>query len=250
MGCVSPASAPSPGFAADLPDVDGDPGLLLRSHAHNDYEHERPLIEALEHRFYSVEVDVYWQGGELVVAHYPWENRGELSSLYLDPLVELIHERGTAYGDGHPLTLWVDLKDDSDDLVDELHTRLAAHPDVFARFAGDDVVDDAPVHVVLTGASAKARYVDRDERFAIRDSNDFNDADPAANARWAHYALNAGAVDDMAATAAAVHDKNKQVRLYAAVDDDNSWCTQLNADVDFIGTDRIADLAAFLDDGC
>lgn len=32
---------------------------LDRAHAHNDYEHARPLIDALERGFGSVEADVY-----------------------------------------------------------------------------------------------------------------------------------------------------------------------------------------------
>ena len=33
---------------------------LERAHAHNDYEHARPLLDALSHGFTSVEADVWW----------------------------------------------------------------------------------------------------------------------------------------------------------------------------------------------
>src|SRR4030095_12119754 len=42
---------------------------LLRAHAHNDYEHTRPLLDALEQGFCSVEADIYLIDGELRVAH-------------------------------------------------------------------------------------------------------------------------------------------------------------------------------------
>jgi hypothetical protein len=42
---------------------------LERAHAHNDYEHERPLHDALGHGFKSVEADVWLVDGELVVSH-------------------------------------------------------------------------------------------------------------------------------------------------------------------------------------
>ncbi|NVJ48512.1 MAG: hypothetical protein HWE07_15355, partial [Cytophagia bacterium] len=42
---------------------------LPRAHAHNDYEHERPLFDALENGFTSVEADVYLIDGELYVYH-------------------------------------------------------------------------------------------------------------------------------------------------------------------------------------
>ena len=42
---------------------------LAKAHAHNDYEHTRPLLDALDHGFTSVESDVWLVNGELLVAH-------------------------------------------------------------------------------------------------------------------------------------------------------------------------------------
>ena len=39
------------------------------AHAHNDYLHERPLFDALENGFRSIEADVFTQGDSLYVAH-------------------------------------------------------------------------------------------------------------------------------------------------------------------------------------
>jgi hypothetical protein len=36
---------------------------LERAHAHNDYEHERPLFDALDHNFKSVEADIWLVNG-------------------------------------------------------------------------------------------------------------------------------------------------------------------------------------------
>ena len=47
---------------------------LMQAHAHNDYHHKRPLLEALDHGFCSVEVDIFLVGGSLLVGH----DRGEL----------------------------------------------------------------------------------------------------------------------------------------------------------------------------
>ena len=65
---------------------------LERAHAHNDYEHERPLYDALDHGFKSVEADIWLIDGELVVSHddprlpTTEEPQGTLESLYLKPL--------------------------------------------------------------------------------------------------------------------------------------------------------------------
>jgi len=39
-----------------------------RTHAHNDYEHEYPLFDALHNGFISVESDIWLYGGDLRVA--------------------------------------------------------------------------------------------------------------------------------------------------------------------------------------
>src|SRR5262245_25702012 len=69
---------------------------LSRGHAHNDYAHERPLLDALEHGFCSVEADIYLVEGHLLVAH----DRGQvqpgrtLQALYLDPLRDRVQKNG------------------------------------------------------------------------------------------------------------------------------------------------------------
>ena len=39
--------------------------VLVNAHAHNDYEHDRPLHEALDNQFVSVEADVFMIDGNL-----------------------------------------------------------------------------------------------------------------------------------------------------------------------------------------
>jgi len=42
---------------------------LARAHAHNDYLHPRPLLDALDAGFTSIETDVWLVDGDLLVAH-------------------------------------------------------------------------------------------------------------------------------------------------------------------------------------
>src|ERR1043165_7084012 len=60
--------------------------VLANAHAHNDYEHARPLLDALDHGFASVEADVWLVNGRLLVAHDEEAVRPDrtLQSLYLD----------------------------------------------------------------------------------------------------------------------------------------------------------------------
>src|ERR1035438_747298 len=45
-----------------------EPVPLVHVHAHNDYEHKRPLFDALDHGFCSVEADIYRVAGQGLLA--------------------------------------------------------------------------------------------------------------------------------------------------------------------------------------
>src|SRR5687767_16008437 len=61
---------------------------LVQAHAHNDYEHSRPLLDALAQGFCSIEADVHWVAGRLLVARDRKDTKPErtLERLYLEPL--------------------------------------------------------------------------------------------------------------------------------------------------------------------
>ncbi len=62
---------------------------LIQAHAHNDYHHPRPLLDALDHGFCSVEADVFLVDGQLLVGHTTLELKPQrtLQALYLDPIM-------------------------------------------------------------------------------------------------------------------------------------------------------------------
>src|SRR5947207_10532669 len=89
---------------------------LIRAHAHNDYEQKRPLFDALERGFCSIEADVWLVDGRLLVAHDRKNARPErtLEALYLDPLRErILQNGGRVYRDGPTVTLLIDVKSDA-----------------------------------------------------------------------------------------------------------------------------------------
>lgn len=98
------------------PGATAAPVPLARAHAHNDYLHKRPLIDALSKGYTSVEADVYLVGNDLLVAHDPQAVTPErtLESLYLDPLEQRVVAKGGAVypGSDEYLTLLVDIKSD------------------------------------------------------------------------------------------------------------------------------------------
>ncbi|MBX5483543.1 MAG: hypothetical protein IRZ16_17105 [Myxococcaceae bacterium] len=237
-------------------------GLFAFTHAHNDYEHERPLEDALAQKFHSVEADVYYAGGLFEVSHLGFGARGTLKSLYLDPLQAKVDERGSVLGDGAPFTLWVDLKDAHDDLGDALAHLLDQYP-MLTVFDADGTVTPGPVTVVLTGdRKMKEAFVrEHTPRRAIRDSNDFSPDDPPATSAWGFYALDwgrylswggSGSVpaetsERLACIANKAHQSGYRVRLYNTPDTEAVWQASLDHGIDFLNSDRLAELKAFLE---
>jgi hypothetical protein len=56
--------------------------------SHNDHAQKRPLEDALQNGFRSVEADIWLDHGDLRVAHLPVGFVGTLRQLYLEPLQE------------------------------------------------------------------------------------------------------------------------------------------------------------------
>ena len=88
---------------------------LPQAHSHNDYQHERPLFDALDRGFCNIEADVHLVDGQLLVGHDPEDvdPKRTLQALYLDPLQRTIAERqGNIFPGGQRLTLLIDFKTD------------------------------------------------------------------------------------------------------------------------------------------
>jgi hypothetical protein len=130
-GIAAPSTA-----APDAAVVLGEPHAA--AHAHNDYEHDRPLLDALEHGFTSVEADVWLVDGELRVAHDLVDARAgvTLESLYLDPLDKLVRQQGHSVYPGWDgsLQLLIDIKSDGETTYAAVEKELAQHTTPTATF--------------------------------------------------------------------------------------------------------------------
>lgn len=231
--------------------------LLPNAHAHNDYAHPRPLLDALAQGFLSVEADVFLVDGELRVGHTREELRPgrTLERLYLDPLAERVRRnRGTVYGQPGVLCLMIDLKEDGARLQPALIAHLAKYRSMLSDRTGTTVHARA-VQIVLSGA--------RTEDCAAGDGVLFKDGtlknleDAPSRTPWISDsypdALGSAAsplppegrnrLDDLVRKA---HAAGKRLRLWEAPDAPAAWGELRAAGVDLINTDRLAELRTFL----
>ena len=108
----------------------------LPAHAHNDYLHERPLFDALEHGFRSIEADVFSEGDSLYVAHDRKDIQAgrTLRALYLEPLLQYFSEDRPTIYDG-PLILLVDIKDNGENTYAHLDTIMYDFREILCQFS-------------------------------------------------------------------------------------------------------------------
>ncbi|MEU9291119.1 phosphatidylinositol-specific phospholipase C/glycerophosphodiester phosphodiesterase family protein [Streptomyces sp. NPDC048275] len=246
------------------------PSPLWRAHAHNDYDHPRPLFDALDHRFGSVEADIYLVGDQLLVAHDPvdLDPTRTLESLYLAPLAARVKaNHGSVYrGYRTPLQLLIDIKTEGASTYLELDRHLRRYRHLFTTYAHGRV-HPGPVTAVISGDRAartpmEAQTVRRafyDGRLADLGSAAGASFIPLISDNWTlnFTWLGVGPFPDaerakLRSIIAAAHGRRQKVRFWATPDlagpaRDALWGELLAADVDYFNTDDLAGLQAFLD---
>ncbi|KOX48640.1 phosphatidylinositol-specific phospholipase C/glycerophosphodiester phosphodiesterase family protein [Streptomyces sp. NRRL F-7442] len=246
------------------------PRPLWRAHAHNDYEHARPLLDALDHRFGSVEADIYLVDGQLLVAHDPedLDPSRTLESLYLDPLAARVQaHHGRVYPrDRGSLQLLVDIKTEGEATYLELDRRLRRYPHLFTSCAHGRVFPGAVTAVVSGDRAARAPMAAQRTRRAFYDGRltDLGTTAPASfvplisdnwtvNFTWQGVgAFPAAELRRLHEIVGAAHARGQRVRFWATPDvagpaRDAVWAELLAAGVDHLNTDDLAGLEAFLD---
>jgi len=240
---------------------------LSRAHAHNDYEHNRPLYDALAHGFNSVEADVLLVDDDLYVAHDRRDITSErtLRRLYLDPLRERVkHNGGGVYPNGPQFILLIDIKTGAVETYETLDRILAEYRDIFTSF-GPEGRSDKAVLAIISGnrprefmESQKLRYAGYDGRLTDFQSDSSADFIPMISNRWSsHFKWNgtgempAGEHDRLREIVQKVHEKGRLVRFWSTPDNPSParvalWRELLSAGVDLINTDDLEGLRQFL----
>ena len=241
---------------------------LARAHAHNDYLHARPLLDALDHGFTSVEADVWLVNGDLLVAHGLRDARSErtLRALYLEPLRRIVAERGGRVYPGYrePLVLLIDIKSDAAATYRALHEQLRGY-EAILTVVNASGVRTGPVQVAISGNRPRELMQTQGIRYAGYDGrlSDLTSETPAAfmplisdnwmgNFRW----MGAGPMPDeeramLRRIVETAHRRGQRVRFWATPDTpgptrETVWTELLRAEVDYLNTDDLEGLRQFL----
>ncbi|MDT0267125.1 phosphatidylinositol-specific phospholipase C/glycerophosphodiester phosphodiesterase family protein [Streptomyces sp. DSM 44915] len=245
------------------------PAPFPQAHAHNDYEHPRPLHDALDHGFGSVEVDVWLVDGQLLVAHdeVDLDPARTVEALYLDPLAARIRaNRGVVHrGWGPDFQLLIDLKTAGDATYRALARRLRPYRALFSSATPGRVHTRAVTAVISGDRAAREPMAAERVRYAFYDGRpeDLGSGVPASfiplvSANWTSLFSWSGVGAFPAAERAtlrryvdAAHAAGQRVRFWATPDQPGPereavWRELLAAGVDHLNTDDLPGLVAFL----
>ncbi len=230
----------------------------VNAHAHNDYEHERPLFAALENGFVSIEADVHLVSGKLLVAHdNPNSSARKLEDLYIRPLDSLAKlNAGRIYREKDVIVLlMVDVKTNANETFDVLYDLLSKykesidrrdHKGAFQVFISGNRAIDMIRNDAYHLASIDGRPEDLGKGFTTEEM-------PVISENYKKIINWNGTgepskrdLTKLSELASKVHAENKKLRLWAIPDNENAWNVLLNAGVDLINTDRLKELNTFL----
>ena len=256
----------------DLPAQYRDPDAgtvrpIAQAHAHNDYEHERPLTDALDAGFTSVEADVWLKRGKLLVAHdrKDTDPSRTLESLYLDPLTERVRANGGSVyrNDDTPLQLLIDIKSKGPRTYRALDRTLRRYRKVLTQFAPR--VRERAIEVVISGnrplglmRKQHRRYAGYDGRLGDLGSDMSPSLMPLVSDNWTnHFTWNG--IGPMPAAEQAklrslvrrAHAGGYRLRFWATPDGRGParttlWSVLADSGIDHLNTDDLSGLSRFL----
>ncbi|MEM8892864.1 MAG: phosphatidylinositol-specific phospholipase C/glycerophosphodiester phosphodiesterase family protein [Bacteroidota bacterium] len=228
------------------------------AHAHNDYEHKRPLFDALEQGFSSVEADVWLIKGELYVKHnkpLSVSNTPSLEELYLLPLKKIYEERRNGLYENldRPFFLMIDIKSEASSTYRVLKEKLVAYrslllgekPPLLIFLSGN-----RPIELVQSERNPFVGIDGRPDDLGKGYSPEFM---PVISQRFSKIIKWNGKAPILPeqfavleALAKSCHAEGKLLRLWASPETELCWKKLREAGVDLINTDKLEALHLFL----
>lgn len=237
---------------------------LERAHAHNDYDHDRPLLDALDHGFTSVEADVWLVDGELYIGHDGPDLNRTLRAEYLEPLAQRFRDNGGSvypHWDG-TLRLLIDVKSPGTPAWPVIEDQLDDYPELVTTYRQGNVQERA-VTAVISGnrdlpamQAAATRFSFYDGRLSDLGKGISPTLMPLVSNNWSAVGYVGGTFTDahreiLRGYVNQAHAEGYEIRFWATPDApgatrDTVWAEELAAGVDVYNTDDLAGLQAWL----
>jgi len=227
------------------------------AHSHNDYVHKTPFWNAWQNSFGSIEADIILDNGELLVAHdpiLPGQQRRTLDSMYLLPLQQCIkNNAGKVYADSsRSLQLMIDIKTEATTTLNKLIEKLKKDYPL--------LISTATLRIAISGNrpdpstySSFPSWLYFDGEFQKSYSKEALEKIEMFSDNFKNYSSWKGTgtfpEQDKQLLVAAIkkaHAMNKKVRFWSAPDNMVAWNTFMSLGVDYVNTDKTAELTGFI----
>lgn len=236
---------------------------IAHGHAHNDYVHKRPLEEALENGFTSIEIDVFLHKGQLKVAHVPLglDDKKTLEELYLEPIAKRVRENGgwVYKGVEQPVIFMIDFKTEGTETYAKLKEVMTKYADIITTYSNGVVKQQRAVNILISGSSPVTSLMKEETSACSIDggigsigNTDKRKVCSRYSSSWGSYFNWKGKgpmppkqrelLDSLVAQ---VHAQGKEIRFWAIPDNERVWKVLLDAGVDWVNTNRLAEYNKF-----
>jgi len=239
----------------------------VNAHAHNDYEHNRPLLDALDNGFISVEADIYLIDGELYVSHnrpVTKDPSRTLKKLYLDPLLERVRKHNGKIYDGYDgfFYLMIDVKTEGQSTCLTLISQLKDYISIISVV--NDTVEEKnkPIKIFLSGNRTgkpvesimdnSIHLISLDGKPDELGKNIPRSLMPVVSDNYWNFLTwkGVGIVNQeeelkLNSFIQKAHAENKKVRLWGGPDTPEIWEYLLDKGVDLINTDKLKEFVEF-----
>ena len=222
------------------------------AHAHNDYLHPVPFYTAYNAGFGSIEADVFPVDDVLLVAHSKKEIQSQrtLRELYLTPLLKELSKDTL-----RKINLLVDIKENYKAALSLLIKELEPLKNLMSSEKKYDRLT-----IVISGDRPPPSEYKNYPNYIFFDDDLTSHHSPEEWNRVGLVSLPFNKISEwkgedninrkdkkrLRNTIDSVHAAGKPIRFWAAPDTKNSWKLQMKLHADLIGTDKIDELANFL----
>jgi len=224
------------------------------AHSHNDYEQKRPLLNAVENNFQSIEIDILRVGKKLVVTHddKDLERKPTIDKMYFDRLQKMINN-----GEIKQKTwLLVDLKLYDKQTLELLHELVTKYVGLFQT--RQDV--NGPLQIVLSGDIPRKEIINDssytfffiDGRVSDLEENYDSNIMPLISANFTDFSFWKGIgkmkkadFSKIQSRIQAIHKQGKKIRFWKTRDKKKVWKTLIKLNVDVISVDNIESFSKF-----
>ncbi len=226
--------------------------VLAGTHSHNDYERPRPLLDALDHGFDSVEADLFLVDGVLLVGHNRKDLKPErtFESMYVKPLAERLKANGgwVYKGVKHRVWVLVDIKADGTAVYAAFKKLVAKYPEIKPQSLRFIISGDRPIAEIVKD---KGRFAALDGRWSDLAAGYSAELMPWVSEDWSsHFKWNgSGPFEESAQLSqmtAEVRKQHRMLRFWGAADGPEMWKIERAAGVYWLNSDHPAELQEWI----